>query len=94
MFKIFAVYSIVPVVVLLAISFFVLLAARRAEKDRALKLFGYTVAALLWLTALVVFSTGVYVYSRGYRAMNCMGKMKMHGPMPSMMPQQEKGQNK
>jgi hypothetical protein len=90
MLKIFAIYSIVPVAVLLAISFFVLLAARRAEKDHALKLFGYTVAALLWLTALVVFSTGVYAYGRGYRAMKCLDKMKMRGPMPQMIPQPEK----
>ena len=99
MFKIFALFAIVPATLLVAVSFFVLLAVRKTEKDQGLKVFGYVIAAFLWLSAAVVLATGVYHYARGCHMLKCMkagmmhegmGAMKMHGGMHPMMPQAEK----
>jgi len=88
---------IVPVALLLTLSFFVLLAVRKAE---GLKGFGYVVASLLWASALLVLSGGIYTLSTGkcpiIVGMHQM-KMKMCCPMmgmmkPDMMPEMMPGE--
>jgi len=80
--------AIVPASVILTISFFVLLALRKIE-NQGLKVFGYVIAALLWISALLVFSSGFYVLSSGRCPMMQMMGHKMQGMMGnqgSMMP--------
>jgi len=85
-------FALIPTTVLLTISFFVLLVVSNIEK-KGLKAFGYVVAALLWASALLVFSAGIYTLSTGRHHGMCMmqgammGKMSMmpSGPMPMMM---------
>lgn len=94
--KFAAAFSIVPTTMVLTLSFFVLVVLRKVE-ERALKVFGYVIAALLWLCALLVFSSGIYFLAKGkcpmmygiHRAMMGPGMMKgMHSkqglPCPSM----------
>ncbi|MBC8436312.1 MAG: hypothetical protein ISS32_02290 [Candidatus Omnitrophica bacterium] len=95
MLKTCALSGILPATLLLAASFFVLLAARKAEKEQALKVFGYVIVALLWLAALIALTAGIYNYPYGRRSLKCMksGMMKqgmgqMHGQ--GMMPHPEK----
>lgn len=52
------VIALVHAVILLAVSFFVLLAAHKTE-SRNLKVFGYCVAVLIWGCAALVLGTGV-----------------------------------
>ena len=56
--------AIIPATVLLTISFFVLYALRKVENG-GLKVFGYVIAAFLWLSAALVFSGGIYTLSTG-----------------------------
>jgi hypothetical protein len=76
---------IVPVSVLLTVSFFVLFTLRKIE-EKALKSFGYVVVGFLWLATLVVFSGAVYKMAQGPAVMKDMmqHKIKM-GNMPQMM---------
>lgn len=64
MFKILGIYTIIPTALLLTISFFVLYALQRPE-TKGLKAFGYVIAALLWISALLIFSTGIYTITTG-----------------------------
>ncbi|MDP2905235.1 MAG: hypothetical protein Q8O22_02895 [Candidatus Omnitrophota bacterium] len=93
-FKMLGLFAMAHAVVLLTISFFVLFSVRKLEKEQGLKVFGYTVAALLWLAVLVVFSAGACkVLGSGKcgkdmmmkRPMQCMAKGMMQGApqMPS-----------
>ncbi len=94
MFRLIGLFAIVPTALLLTVSFFVLFAIRKVEVD-GLRVFGYVVAAVLWIAALLVFSAGVYTIYTGRNAMPCpmmeMMRQKMsHGPgrggsMPEMM---------
>ncbi|MDD5477440.1 MAG: hypothetical protein PHG87_04465 [Candidatus Omnitrophica bacterium] len=79
--------AIVPISILLTISFFVLFVMRKVE-DKALKTFGYVVVSFLWLAALVVFSGAVYKTAKGAMAMKCM----MHKDSMPAMSMPEKGQ--
>ena len=92
-------FAIVPATVLLTISFFVLFASRKLEAG-SLKIFGYVIAALLWLGTALFLSAGTYSILTGRPSacmmMEQMMKGKMHsmrgsGPMmkgqPSQMPQ-------
>ena len=93
MLKTCALSGILPATLLLTASFFVLLAVRKAEKEQGLKVFGYVIVALLWLTAFLAFAAGVYNYPHCRRSFECMksGMMKQGmGPMQGMMPQPEK----
>jgi hypothetical protein len=47
---------------LLAASYFVLLTVRKAEST-LLKAFGHILAVLLWISAALVFSAGIYIVS-------------------------------
>ena len=80
-FKMLGLFAMVHAVVLLTISFFVLFSVRKLEKERGLKVFGYIVAALLWLAVLIVFSAGACkVLGSG----KCCAGMMMKRPMPCM----------
>jgi hypothetical protein len=91
---------LIPTALLLAVSFFVLVLLRQV-KEQALKAFGYLVAALLWLAALVVFSGGVSkVVSGGRYSLKCgkesmmwkkMHKMQMQQPGPQGTEKAQKG---
>lgn len=96
MVKTCALSGILPATLLLATSFFVLLAVRKTEKGQVLKVFGYVIVALLWLTALIALTAGFYNDPYGRRSLKCMksGMMKqgmgqMHG-QGMMMPESEK----
>ncbi|MDO8663169.1 MAG: hypothetical protein Q7K98_08155 [Candidatus Omnitrophota bacterium] len=65
-------YALVHAVVLLAVSFFVLLATIKND-SKALKTFGYAIAVLLWLSAALVFGKSMASRHCG------MGKMHMMG---------------
>jgi hypothetical protein len=83
--RIAGLFAVIPIAVLLTISFFVLFAMRKIE-TQGLKAFGYVVAALLWLAALLVFSAGVYTLSTGRMPMKCpMMRQMMHGNKEGMM---------
>ena len=79
--KMLGLFAMAHAVVLLTISFFVLFSVRKLEKEQGLKVFGYTVAALLWLVVLVVFSFGV---SKVLGSGKCEKNMMMKGPMSCM----------
>lgn len=68
--------AVVPLAILLTISFFVLFAVRKVE-EKGLKIFGYVVASLLWLAALVVFSGAIYNMQGSAVAMKPMAQQKM-----------------
>ncbi len=51
-------FAIAPTAIFLVISFFVLLSANKAEA-KGLKVFGYCIAVLLWISAALFFSTGI-----------------------------------
>ena len=82
MFKLIC--AVVPTTMLLTVSFFVLALIRKIEAQ-GLKAFGYVVAALLWVSALVIFSTGIYAISTGRPHLAglkmMMGKCAMSCPM-------------
>ncbi|MFH0856061.1 MAG: hypothetical protein V1869_06130 [Candidatus Omnitrophota bacterium] len=52
------VFGLVQAVILLAVSFFVLLFAIKSD-FKALKAFGYVIAALLWICAVLVLNKGL-----------------------------------
>ncbi len=87
MLKFSSLITIVPVSVLLTISFFVLFTLRKIE-EKGLKAFGYVVTGFLWLAALIIFLGAVYNMGKGPGGMKYMmhQKMKM-GSMPQMMQQ-------
>ena len=84
MFRLVGLFAIIPTTVLLTISFFVLYTLRRTE-TQGLKAFGYVIAALLWLSALLVFSTGIYTLSTGRHPMKSMMQEMMRSKMQGMM---------
>lgn len=85
--------AIVPVSVLLTISFFVLITLRRVE-EKGLKVFGYVVTGFLWLAALIILLGAVYNMDKlpgrmKYRMhqrmmMENMPQMGQQGNMPGM----------
>lgn len=90
--RVMGLFAILPISILLTISFFVLLSMRKAD-TKGLKVFGYVVAGILWAAALLVFSTGVYSVATG-RGSACpvlgmmsgkMHKMGKYEKMPRMM---------
>ena len=52
------VFSFIHTVVLLTVSFFVLLAARKVD-SQSLKTFGYVIAILLWVAAALALGKGI-----------------------------------
>ena len=57
-------FAVVPASLLLAVSFFILIALRKSE-EKNIKTFGYVVATLLCLSAVLVFAAGVYSLATG-----------------------------
>jgi len=53
---------LLPATLLLTLSFFVLFTLRKVE-SQILKAFGYIVVGLIWITALLIFSSGIYSVS-------------------------------
>jgi hypothetical protein len=88
-------FTIIPATMLLTVSFFVLFALRKIE-TQGLKAFGYVIASLLWVGALLFFSAGVYTLSTGRPPLVCMMqemmKCKMRGMMGGQMPAMMQGQ--
>jgi hypothetical protein len=92
MMKCAELFTVLPAVGLLSISYFVLVVNRKIEAG-ALRAFGYVLAALLWISALLAFSVGSY--KGDYFSKKCMMRKilegreqgAMHRPM---MPGQQK----
>jgi hypothetical protein len=88
-------FAIIPSTLLLTVSFLVLVVMRKVE-EKGLRAFGFVVVALLWASALLVFSAGIYTLSTGRHPAVCLmqemmkGKKQMmhQGRMPGMMPGQ------
>lgn len=90
-FKMFGLCALAHAVVLLTVSYFVLYSVRNLEKERGLKVFGFVVAALLWLAALTAFSMGAYKLSKGGMCpMGGMMKARMQGAQPQSQGQMMK----
>ena len=85
-FRLLGLFAIIPTTVLLTISFFVLVVLRKIEVQ-GLKAFGYVIAALLWCSALLVFSLGIYTLSTGRCIMPKMMHGKMQAAMETQMPE-------
>ncbi|MGB3242622.1 MAG: hypothetical protein WBB66_07200 [Candidatus Omnitrophota bacterium] len=64
----FGLTGIIPVAILLAVSFFVLLALENVKKQ-GLKTFGYVVAVLLWISAALMLFMGIYGLTAGCSGM-------------------------
>lgn len=85
MLRLASLFAIIPMTLLLAVSFFVLFFIRKSE-TLALKAFGYVIAAMLWIGALLIFSAGVYAFSIGRRpSMGMMMQKMMCGQVQEMM---------
>lgn len=83
MTRLMGVYMLIPMTVMLTISFFVLFSVRKADV-KGLKTFGMVIAALLWVCALVFLATGFWTLSTGKPPMVC--QMMMGGKThPGMM---------
>lgn len=67
---------IIPMTLLLTISFFVLFALRK-ETGRRIRLFGYVVAVLLWVSSAIVLSAGIYTVATGKHPMIVMTQQMM-----------------
>jgi hypothetical protein len=80
--------AVVPISVLLTVSFFVLVVIRKIE-EKGLRAFGYVVAGLLWLAALVVFGAAAFglgkdgLGAKKYRSPR--SQMQMGAMPPQMM---------
>ena len=79
---------IVPISVLLTVSFFVLYTLRKIE-EKALKAFGYVVVGFLWLAVLVVFSGAVYRIAQGSVVMKGIMQQKIRMECMSQMMQKD-----
>jgi low temperature requirement protein LtrA len=78
------IFSIVHAVVLLTVSFFVLLAARKADLQN-LKTFGYAIAVLLWVSAALVLGKGFTDRHFRMHRMHMMGEKMEHSMMPGQV---------
>ena len=74
------IFSIVHAVVLLTVSFFVLLAARKADSQN-LKTFGYAIAVLLWVSAALILGKGLTERHFMMHRMHMMGGKMEHQMM-------------
>jgi hypothetical protein len=85
--KFLGAFALIPATLLLTVSFFVLFAIRKAETG-GLKVFGYVIAALLWVCATLAFSAGIYAIATGRHPVCAeMHKMMKGGMEKPMMPQ-------
>ena len=68
-----ALFSLVHAVILLAISYFILLTARKNDSQN-LKVFGYCIAVLLWVGAALVLGKGLSGRNQQFHKMQFMGE--------------------
>ena len=73
------VFSLVQAVVLLAVSFFILLVARKSDSQN-IKTFGYVIAVLLWVAAALVLGKGISARHPMFHRMHMTGE-KMGRPI-------------
>jgi len=82
-FRLLGVFTIIPITGLLTVSFFVLFAIRKTDL-KSLKIFGYIIAVLLWISAVLVLAAGIYTVSTGRHPMmpmmEQMLRYRMRGP--------------
>jgi hypothetical protein len=94
--------AFVPAVILLTVSFFVLVAARKVEGE-VLKGFGYVIAVFLWISAALTAFAGIYgggyglkcFPSESHHMRDFSGMKDMMGGQPdcSMMEKMHGGQS-
>lgn len=78
-FRLAGFLSMIPATMMITVSFFVLFAVSKADQKQ-LKAFGWVVAGLLWLCALTVLTTGMYMSSLSGKMMGkCMMMQKGQG---------------
>jgi hypothetical protein len=82
--------ALIPVAVLLTLSFFVLVILQKIE-SKNLKLFGVAVAVLLWLSAILVLSSGVYMAGSARPFFRCPMMEMMKGKRALMDREQAPG---
>lgn len=89
--KIASMVAVIPISLLLALSFFVLLSIDKAQAKK-LKIFGYVVAVTLWLAVLVIVLGGARRLVKGGEQAKCMMHkemmMRKGMGMPAMLPEQ------
>jgi len=78
--------AIVPTSVLLTISFFVLFTLRKAEQN-SLKIFGYVVIVLLWISAALILGGAIYAVVTGRQPIIPMMPDMMRGKIGNPMMQ-------
>jgi Cu/Ag efflux pump CusA len=81
--RLMGMFAIIPATMILTVSFFVLFALRKVESN-VLKAFGYVVAAMLWVSVLLISSAGVYTLATGRCPMQKM-MMEKRGICQEMM---------
>ena len=83
--KSLGVFAVIPVTMLLTVSFFVMAVVRKVE-EKALQSFGRIVVLLLWVSATMIFAAGLYTISSGRCPMvKKLGKCGMSGKSYKMM---------
>ncbi len=81
------VFLFLPAIFLLSLSFFILVVLGNV-KTQALKVFGYVIVALIWVTTVLAFGGGIYKMSKGIYPGMFMHRAMMR---QSMMGMPEKG---
>jgi len=81
------IFALVPAAMVLGISFFVLLTARKSD-SQGLKNFGFAVAVLLWISSALIFVGGLTGYHPMMKRTHMMGGKTCHSMMGSEMQQQ------
>jgi hypothetical protein len=79
MLRMLGLFALIPVTLLLTLSFFVLFAVQKTEKG-GIRTFGWVLAILLWVVAALPLSGGIFVLATGNGPW-CM-KMRPCGPSP------------
>ncbi len=74
---------LIPLTILLTVSFFVLVVARKID-IKSLKIFGYVLTVLLWLSTLLVVVSGVYAIHLRARWEASRSTMRKSTMMPRM----------
>ncbi|MFA5336957.1 MAG: hypothetical protein WC330_01330 [Candidatus Omnitrophota bacterium] len=72
-------FMVFPVIFLLSLSFFILVALSNV-KTQALKVFGYVIVALIWLAAVLVFAGGACRMTKGMHPLRPSKKSMLKYP--------------
>ena len=89
MLKISSIIAVVPISLLLVLSFFVLLSIGKAQ-TKGLKIFGFAVAVILWLAVATIILGGDKAKCMMHKKMMLQGAQGSSG-MPGMHPEQMPG---